>query len=227
MQKLWVFGHSACTNYNSPNSESWPSILAKKIGYSLINQSYPASDNLVIFTNIIESNHKIKADDLVIVGWSHPSRKTFVLNKDNPHQQACLTRSMKINTSTRTFIRSEGTYGDANANIDFWKKMVPVKKSIEYYDDWYDKYFDIDEQRINFKAYLNATELLLNGKNYIPFYFSKESVKDVLSENKSNNLYWLEYLQSNKRYTVGNPSHHFNSEGHRQWANIIFDKLNA
>ena len=227
MQTLWVFGHSACTNYNLPDSEPWPSILAKKIGCSLINQSYPASDNLVIFTNIIECNHKIKTDDLVIVGWSHPSRKTFVLNKDNMHQQACLTKSMKINTPKHTFIRSEGTYGDANANIDFWQKMVPVKKSIEYYDNWYEKYFDLTEQKINFKAYLNATKTLLRDKRYLPFYFSKESVADVLTKNENDELFWLEYLQSNKHYRISNQDHHFNFEGHRQWANVIFNKLNA
>ena len=227
MQTLWVFGHSACTNYNLPNSESWPSLLSKKIGCELINQSYPASDNLVIFTSIIESNHKINTGDLVVVGWSHPLRKTFVFNKDNLHQQHCLNKSMKIETPKQTFIRSQGTYGDANANITFWQNMVPVKKSIEYYDDWYDRYFNITEQKINFQAYLNATKTLLKGKKYLPFYFSKESVRGVLLENKNDDLYWLEYLKSNKDYRISDKDHHFNAVGHQQWSNVIFDKLNA
>ena len=228
MQTLWIFGHSVCTNIGLPPScLSWPEIISKNNNYRLKNHAQAASDNLAIFTGIVESLKFISSDDTVIVGWSHPCRKTFVYESDNLYQQECLNNSMKIQTLEKTFIRSKGYYGGPNNpnNVSFWKTMSPVNKNIPYYDDWYKKYFSITEQQINFTSYLFAVEKMLHRHQYLAFYFSKNSLDNVSYQYSNRDLFWLEFIEQHKSYRISDTDHHFNADGHQQWASLIQDKL--
>jgi hypothetical protein len=77
MPRLVTFGcsftrgwdlHDTHPSNHTPSKFAWPSVLAKKLGYSVDNQSNGGSGNAEILNKIIRYN--FKPDDLCIVAWS-------------------------------------------------------------------------------------------------------------------------------------------------------------
>ena len=102
--------------------------------------------------------------------------------------------------------------------------MKPRSKGIEYYDNWFKDYYNIQEQRINFQSYLYATTHLLKNNFYFPFYFSKESVIDIDISHKNNIGFILDFIKKNKVY-ISETDAHLNENGHTLWANKILKKI--
>ena len=92
MKKLWVIGDSFTKltgiedeyieNYSKKyptfNIESdgrdWPTLLSNKLGYELNLTSFPGGSNSMIIKHILLTLQHISKDDILIVGWTRPTR---------------------------------------------------------------------------------------------------------------------------------------------------------
>ena len=219
MQTLWVFGHSLCLPFNLEHEIGWPTILAKKLNVQCINFSEPGADNFYIYSSFLKNRCNIDSNDIVIIGWSHYSRKTFVLDRDNLAQSSVIKNSMLYNKLENTeFIRSEGRKAPTK-----WMRLKPADQGILYYDRWFADYYSAHEQKINFQSYLDSVKLYLSGTQYLPFYFSQESVEDIdITEPHAG--FSVEYI-TEKQLQISNEDMHLSTYGHQVWANHLLDKL--
>ena len=177
---LWVFGQSMSLPFNLNREEDgWPYLVSQQLGMDCQNFAKSAADNFFIYHCYLEVRDQIKADDIVIIGWSHPSRKSFVLDRSNAKQMAVLDTSIYYKTKTQEFIRS------SNPVKDSWQKflqlMKPSNKGVEYYDTWFTEYYSEYEQRCNFQSYVDSVSHTCTGL-YLPFFFSKESINGIYAE---------------------------------------------
>lgn len=96
-QNLWIFGDSFSAPFyhkkNKPWSEAYskylgyyPScfgeLLAKELNMNLKNEAEPGIGNESIIDRIILNLNNIKEDDIVIIGWSSPTRWRYVENNE-------------------------------------------------------------------------------------------------------------------------------------------------
>ena len=65
-----------------PSTQSWPALLANKLGYTLDNQGQPGRGNSYIVRTAMEQVPQLKPK-LVIVAWTSCGRMEFYSNTDN------------------------------------------------------------------------------------------------------------------------------------------------
>jgi len=220
MSKLWIFGPSACTAYGLAKTEkAWPELLAEKLNCDFSNIADIAADNLLIYHRIISSLNQINDNDIVVVGWSHPNRKTFVADQDNYlHQSIIAGRSIVYDTDP-VFFRSDNPNNDDP--LEKLKFLKPKDQGVKYFDDWFKNYFSEYESILNFQAYIDSIEQKIPGL-YIPFYFSKESIKGIKVD--PNSLFYLEFIVDNQIYISEN-NMHANAHGHQMIANYLYNQV--
>lgn len=213
MSKLWVFGHSFCLPFNLPNeNHCWVDILANNLAISYVNLAQPGADNLFIYHTYRETLSTIGNDDIVIIGWSHPCRKTFILDRDNPSHTSICDQGLLYKTNTYEFFRSNNP---TNKNLNNWLNFKPRDQGTEYYDVWFKNYYNIHEQRLNFQSYLDSVQLTCPCK-YVPFFFSRESV-DGINMPLTHAGYMTEFIVDQK-LTLNTHDTHINEQGHALWA---------
>ena len=216
---LWVFGQSHCLPYSLKNrKDGWDRQLAYQLDCRLRNFAEPAADNLFIFSSLLGQIKKIKHNDVIVIGWSHPSRKSFIL--DDARANELYKDSMVYNAIGNKFYRSKGK---THHTFKKWFTMKPKQSGIKYYDSWFKDYYNIKEQKINFIGYLTAVENLLEGRKYIPFYFSKDSVKGVAKVPKD--MCMAEFVAS-KNVAISKEDVHMNEKGHLLWSEKLFKLAN-
>ena len=101
MKTLWTFGDSYTDDYyrdgvifknyipyrdfkNGTLPDVWPTILGRKLGYSVKNMGVGGSSNTNIFLRFINVCEQLNQDDIVIIGWSNNKRfigANFVTNE--------------------------------------------------------------------------------------------------------------------------------------------------
>ena len=220
--KIWIFGQSHCLPYSlEDNRLGWDSLLSKKLKCRFRNFAGAGADNLFIFSTILQNIGKIKPYDIVVVGWSHPSRKTFIL--DETQQKKLATNSTRYITPLHNFYRNKPhTKSDMKDTLKKWLSMKPKESGIEFYDQWYKNYFNLAEQKINFRGYLIAVESLLSKNIYLPFYFSADSVQGIVK--RAEKMCVTEFVRDNN-LAISNTNAHMNYKGHSLWANKIYKKV--
>lgn len=218
---LWIFGHSVCLPYNLKNkAQAWPDIVSNQLNINCINLAQAASDNFFIYQCYLHHLPQIGPDDIVIISWSHYSRKSFVLNHDNPIQMAIVNQGMRYQTGKHEFIRGSNTsLNDANK----WVNMKPVNRGVPYYDHWFQNYYSEYEQRCNFQSYFDSVQLTCPGI-YLPFFLNKESVQNINISNIPNAGYMAEFILDNQ-VMISLEDMHLNTLGHQLWANHIIKCL--
>ena len=211
---LWVFGHSLCLPHDLENDRiGWANILSNKLKYKLKNFSCPAASNFYIYNTLLEQKKNIKKNDIIIIGWSHPNRKTFIYDNKNKIHQKILKDCRILKSQNKKFIKSNTT------NSQVWTAITkPRRTDSAYFDKWFFEYFNEQEQQINFQSYLNSVELSLQNYNYIPFYFNKESIKNLQLNSHKNNYKtcMMEFILKNKCY-INKNNLHFDLNGHHKW----------
>lgn len=220
--RLWVFGHSMCLPFDlNAGTLGWDQLLAQQLGTELKNLAQPASDNLYIYSQYQQHLKYIQPSDIVIVGWSHYSRKLFPIDLDNPKHKAASEVSKLYPTPEITFMRlvQKRRVND----LDKWRKMVPQQSGIDFYDTWFQDYYNKYEQQINLQSYLDSVQLTCPGL-YVPFYFSKESTNGVRIDG-SHGGYALEYVLENK-VAISEDNLHFSEIGHQQWCQHLLACIN-
>lgn len=211
---IWVFGDSLSLPYHlSPGEKSWQEILCESIGGAYKNFSKPAADNLYIYHSYQSNLKNIIPGDIVIVGWSHPSRKSFVYSRDNLAQTNCLDRSFVYDVDDIQFIRSKNPISDT---LDKWINFAPSARQNPYYDIWFKDYYSDVEQKINFSAYYHSIKNTCPGI-YVPFFFSKESIKGLEFDGAG---FALEFIIDND-CAISKQDSHFNARGHQLWAESL------
>ena len=213
-----VFGSSLCLPFNlDPTIKDWPTILQDTLQIKCINLSQPGADNFFIYHSYLENLKEFKNNDIIIIGWSHYSRKSFVLDKNNQDQVSLIPQSLVYKTKTKEFIRGN----NPSVNVQQWLNMQPKNRNVPYYDTWFNKYYSEYEQKCNFQSYLDSVTLTCPGK-YIPFFFSKESVNDINIPSHAGFI--TEFIIDNN-VSISPTDAHLNEKGHSMWANHILKTL--
>ena len=215
---LWIFGDSNCLPYSlSKKNEGWDIIVATELQATLKNFAKMSTDNFYIFNCLLDNLKNIQDEDTIIIGWTHPYRKTFVY--DSLRHEHLLENSMVYDTSNNKFLRSTGNIPSAHAK---WPSMNKVDSGIPYYDDWFKNYFSETEQKTNSQSYMLAAQQLLNNKKYLPFYFSHESVDGFVVRNREMCI--LDFIKENN-VQISNNDAHMTSKGHELWSKEILIDL--
>lgn len=215
--RIWIFGQSMCVPHGLPEDQGWPYLLSQKLNAEYTNFAQPAADNLFIYHTFLENHHKIRPTDLVIIGWSHPSRKSFVFDFDNPEHQKAIQGNLKYITETQTFFRS---YNARSSDKIKWQSMLPTPSGKKFYDHWFADYYSEYEQQCNFQAYMDSVQLK-SVAPYIPFYFSRESVDNIARQNDN---FMLDFIIDNG-VAIGLDDYHLNADGHRLWAELLISQI--
>ena len=214
--KLWLFGHSLCLPFGLDNeTQGWGDILAHDLGIELKNLAQPAVDNFYIYYCYQQVRDSITKEDYVVIGWSHYSRKLFVFDHNNQEHVNVFGKSLTYTTPMAQFMRNNNTIiGDATK----WLTMKPQNRGVPFYDTWYQDYYSELEQKINFQSYLDSVKFTCPGR-YLPFYFSKETVKDV-SIDDNHGGFATEFIIENN-LSISEKDFHFSKDGHQTWANHL------
>ena len=214
MKTLWVFGHSGCLPYELKEAApGWTEVLAEKNKLNLVNFSELGADNFFIYSSFCNNKSFIKENDVVIIGWSHYSRKSFVLDRKNKNQINILDTSYLYTVNGTEFIRSKNV---PNGDASKWLSMKPFSRGIEYYDIWFDDYYSAHEQKCNFQSYVDSVLYTCPGK-YIPFFFSQESVHGVDISKNNHAGFMTEFIVDNQ-FQLSEKDMHLNEIGHQAWA---------
>ena len=213
--RLWIFGQSMSLPYLVQEHESWPALMASQLGCKYTNFAKAAADNFFIYHSFLENYKKIASDDLTIIGWSHPSRKSFVFDPENPIHVSVAKKGLTYQTETKTLFRS------FNPVASRWQSMKPKHRNVEFYDQWFNNYYSDYEQRCNFQSYLDSV-LLRVPSQYLPFYFSQESVNQI---DQQNDNFMLEFIIKNQ-VSISKTDQHLNVVGHQLWANYLLTQIN-
>lgn len=217
--RLWVFGDSLSLPYHLDSElDGWPSLVANALDCEIINFAKPAADNFYIYSSYKHALPDINSTDIVIVGWSHPSRKSFVFDDNNPMHTDLLSESYLYETDIK-FIRSKNPLNDS---VSKWGKLSPVVSNRPFYDTWFRDYYSPVEQRTNLFAYYSSISATCPG-TYIPFFFSKESMADLDITFHAGTM--LEFTMSNNCFISSNDAHP-NVHGHKLWADNILTFIN-
>ena len=216
--KLWVFGQSMSLPYNirSPGL-GWPSLLSKKLNIEYNNYAQAGADNFFIYHTFLENLNNIKDQDLVIIGWSHPSRKSFVIDHGNPVHQEARKQSLVYKTKTKQLFRSDNSSLNTQQK---WSLLTPSSTGIDFYDNWFDNYYSLYEQTCNFVSYTDSVRLKCPGI-YVPFYFSKESVQDLTLDGAG---YMLDFIIDNN-VAISKDDYHLTEYGHQLWSDHIYNYI--
>lgn len=218
---LWVFGDSLSLPYDLElGDQGWPSLLSKKLNIELQNFAEVAADNFFIYSCYLENKKYIKSDDLVVVGWSHPSRKSFVLDRTNLAQLQVINHSF-VYSSGREFIRKKNIKKVSGIKDTYWPAiMKPHRTGVGYYDTWFEHYYSEYEQKCNLQSYHNSIKYTCPAKCLI-FFFSKQSIEDTDLDN--NNLA-LDFILKNQ-FSISSTNLHFNAAGHAAWAEYLHKQI--
>lgn len=217
--KLWIFGDSMCTAYKLNEEQGWPFLLAKSLGIDYENYAQPGIDNFYIYQSFLAKSKNISGSDIVIIGWSHPSRKTFTLDRKNKSHIDILPYSLHYVCDGQEFIRSDvGKIESRLNNLEKWGKMSPYDSSIAFYDNWFNTYYSEYEQNCNFQSYIDSVKMRCPGR-YIPFWFSKESVKNI--NHNTGAGYILDFVVEHSVAIDEQTDLHPNVNGHMLWTDHL------
>jgi hypothetical protein len=212
---LWIFGPSLTLPWELEDPKlGWPSLVADKLGVSNIKNFGTSSvDNFYIYHNFLTHKDAIASDDLVIVGCSHPNRKMFVLDRNNPIHLDVLPSSLHYSQSDIEFIRSRNPIND---NQIKWTFMKPKDSGTAFYDQWFRNYFSDREQRCNFQAYYDSIHSRAPCQ-CVSIFFSKESTEGL---DINPTLFYLDFVIENQ-VNISKNDFHLNAHGHDLFANAL------
>jgi hypothetical protein len=216
--KLWVFGDSLSLPFNIDPEYGWANLLAKRLNCEVENLAMSAADNFYIYSVYRHTLPRISQNDIVIVGWSHPSRKTFILDRSNPAHVDSLKHSILYNNTGIEFIRSNNQVSDT---LEKWLNLSPMPRNKPFYDTWYRDYYSDTEQKTSLTAYHGAVDSTCPGF-YFSFFFSKESISGLDLHSNVGTI--IDFIAENN-CSLSQEDAHPNIGGHQLWADRMFDYI--
>lgn len=217
---LWVFGSSNCLPHGLDNpNDTWAQILANHLGANLNIYAQEACDNLFIYSRLIQCLDQISSNDYVVIGWTHPNRKTWVSDIDNPvHQQLLQDEDTIVYPGTPTFMRA---YNNNRPTSLHWANLGVLSKGKEFFDQWFKNYYSRYEQDLNMQAYIDSAELKIPCRKLF-FFFSNESLTGI--DYSEDAIGCLDFVIENN-VNISDSDMHANTIGHRMLAEIFLKKL--
>lgn len=213
---LWIFGDSLSLPYNLDDpAQGWPEVLSRQLDMGCENHARPAVDNFYIYQCYLDQMQRIQPNDIVVIGWTHPNRKMFVLDRTNPAHTSALGigNNYVYQSGGREFMRGKNNNTDT---VQKWKSLVPTQRQNPFYDTWFTNYFSNYEHVVNLKSYADSARHTCPGR-YVEFFFSKESVGDFDLKGCG---YMLEFIMQSG-LSISNTDCHLNAQGHKAWADIV------
>lgn len=215
--KLWVFGHSSCLPFNlAPGSLAWPDVICQRLNISIENFAEAAADNLYIYHTFMQARSRISFQDRVIISWSHPNRKSFVLDRSNHRHREALEQGALLFPGPPEFFRSRGRPDDTK---DKWSQLLPRALGYQYFDTWFEHYHNEFECRLNLQAYDDSVRCYL-PENSVIFYFSRDSHHNA----SPDSFFWLDWILDSGCQN-SDLDMHPNAQGHMRLADIMLEKL--
>jgi len=98
--------------------------------------------------------------------------------------------------------------------------MSPRPSGNAFYDTWFRNYYSEHEQRCNFQSYTDSVILRCQAQ-YIPFYFSKESVNQIVRQNDN---FMSDFVIDNDVATSADDLH-MNARGHELWTFYLKEQI--
>jgi hypothetical protein len=219
---VWVFGDSLSLPFNLPaDCVSWGERLSQRLRGTYKNFARPAADNFYIYACYQAHINEILPQDVVVVGWSHHSRKTFVLDETNPRHQQVLPHSLVYDDAPYQYFRS---CNPPDFSLAKWigSRLWTQSRGNLFYDTWFRDYYSDHEQHTNLVAYYHAVANTCPGR-YVPFFFNKDSLGGTLLHGAG---YAMEFISEN-HCAISEVDHHFNSLGHELWADKLWNYLDG
>lgn len=218
---LWIFGDSLSLPYNLTDAnDGWPTILSDWLGAECKNFAKPAVDNFFIYQSYTDVEKHVTSNDIVIIGWTHPNRKMFELDRSNPNHKEALRigDNYVYESGGREYMRgkNENIY-----TVKKWQSLLPTRRNNPFYDTWFENYFSSHEHLCNLKSYHDSVTLTCPSR-YLSFFFSKESVGDLQLTNCG---FMLEFIMESG-LSISEQDCHLNSAGHQAWASHLLAHIN-
>jgi lysophospholipase L1-like esterase len=215
---VWIFGDSLSTACDLKSDDhSWPNLLGRKLKTNCKNYARVAADNFFIYSSYLEQKQNIQSQDIVIIGWTHFSRKSFVLDRSNPEHNNAINQSFVYQLQDYEFIRSKNVVADT---LSKWAMMFPKNTGKKFYDTWFNNYYSTFEQKCNLQSYIDSVLLSCPGK-HLPFFFSKESVKNL---SVCNTNFILDFIIEHN-VAISPSNMHLNIHGHKLWSEHLYNQL--
>lgn len=219
MKKLWVYGASNCLPWRLDNPDQcWTNILACDIGATLVNRAQEGCDNLYIYHALCQDLRDQTPDDTVIVVWTHPNRKTWVLDRSNPKHLQEVDAGCLVYPGHPTFFRSKNKTNCSG--LSQWLKFSPASSGNAFFDTWFSDYHSEYEQRRNLDAYIHSARSKISCQSFF-MYFSLESINHVIDD---PDLCYLEFVLDTRTW-IDQDDLHCNPIGHARLASVINEKL--
>jgi hypothetical protein len=216
---LWIFGDSFGLPFDMEHADQgWPSLLGKSLGADLKNFAAPAADNLFIYSCYLENRQHIQSQDVCVVGWSHPSRKSFVFDQYNANHIDAIDNSHVYTTSDQKFFRNKNS---KNIEKKYWlPHLKPAVSGKQFYDTWFENYYSEHEQKCNLQSYYDSVKYTCAGQ-CIVFFFSEESTAGM-TVNDHN--FALDFVVKHQLH-ISDTNMHFNQHGHVAWADHLHKQM--
>lgn len=221
-RRLWIFGASNCLPWRLEDpAQGWMNMLATSLDADLSSHAQEACDNLYIYHKIVEQVPNMSADDFVVVGWTHPSRKTWVLDPENPeHANLADSDDTLIYPGDPTFFRA---YNNSQPNLVHWSLFQPVNYGKKFFDTWFNNYYHRHEQDLNLQSHLDSARQRL-PKNTVFFYFSEESLTGI--DPTPTGVRYLEFV-TQKQVNIDDKDMHANPAGHEMLFKMFYKDLTS
>lgn len=217
---IWIFGDSLSLPYNLDNpADGWPEVLSQRLNINCKNYAQPAVDNFYIYQCYLNHAKQIQFNDIVIIGWTHPNRKMFVLDRNNStHTDAIgIGNNYVYQSGNREFMRGNN---DNTDTVQKWKSLLPRQRQNPFYDTWFNNYFSNYEHVVNLKSYADSVKHTCPGR-YVEFFFSQESVGNFDLKGCG---YMLEFIMQSG-LSISATDCHLNQIGHQGWADIVLQNI--
>jgi hypothetical protein len=235
MKTIWIFGDSFSTNFDHSNLhenqkkymeyigvneiKTWPTLLADKLGCELKNLARGGDSNYQIFQDICDNCHKIKEEDIVIVGWGLITKFRISYNNQfvNVHPQGGVKDYGTLSKETLQEILNNRLKNDRYAGkrdryaeeVNLWEKVISVLAKNKKFNVYF---WNSEEDRL---IYCEPNEFK-NKMNYLCKY-SNEPLIHYLRKKGCTSM---------EEETNGLVSDsHFGIQGHIKQSEIFYNEI--
>lgn len=208
-------GLDDCFNENNyflvnaePSNYAWPSLLAKKLNFDIINKSICAGSNLEILNEIL--NFSFEPGDKVVVGWTNPERDLLFFHDGNIRIASFLVDGKFNQKELESII----------PNLFSKNKQDDVKRLNSIYFQTH------SSEDMNYRSwiYQYTAGLHLKSKN-IEFYFASMwnwNLQRINIDNFLNQINYSDFLHSKNLLDYANDKMHIGPIAHRTISEDVF-----
>jgi hypothetical protein len=223
MSTIWSFGCSFSSGYlDVPQTDSYPNLLGKEMGYDVINNSKPGSCNDKIFYELTSNIEKIKSGDIIVYQFSSFNRIGFFeTNNVDTYFSSAGIPELGVQHKSKENQFKEYTIGELTSLLDFILKWQPKRRNFLLGNPLKILNYLKKEKKITIIILFLTNEMLYYNDTVIP----------LPTHDNPKNLSLNDYLYENG-LTIGheNPEKypldtHPGFNGHKKIMELIKEKL--